>query len=172
MDETACTISYIRQHNILEEDALAELLEEQRASGHSLISLLKANEAVSEEQLSRIVAASNDIEFVNLSADMVEPMAAHTVTHDMANQHNIIPVKREGDRLLVAMASPLNLAVRNQIEVRTGLKVVPLAATPNAIAQAVRYHFSVQNVTRQAIASMRLKEDGRKARTDSNELKD
>lgn len=156
MDETACTISYIREHNILDEKALEELLDEQRASGRSLVSLLKASDAVSEEQLSRIVAAGNDIEFVNLSADMVEPMAAHTVTHEMANQHNIIPVRREDDRLLVAMSAPLNLAVRNQIEVRTGLRVVPLAATPSAIAQAIRYHFSVQNVTRQAIASMRL----------------
>jgi len=159
MDETACTISYIREHTILDEKALGELLDEQRASGRSLVNLLKASDAVSEEQLSRIVAASNDIEFVNLSADMVEPMAAHTVTYEMANQHNIIPVRREDDRLLVAMSAPLNLAVRNHIEVRTGLKVVPLAATPSAIAQAVRYHFSVQNVTRQAIVSMRLKAD-------------
>jgi type IV pilus assembly protein PilB len=159
MDETACTISYIREHNILDEAVLDKLLERQQASGRTLLSLLKASDAVSEEQLSRIVAASNNIEFVNLSADMVEPMAAHTVTYEMANRHNIIPVRREDDRLLVAMSAPLNLAVRNQIEVRTGLKVVPLAATPNAIAQAVRCHFSVQNVTRQAIASMRLKAD-------------
>jgi len=159
MDQTACTISYIREHNILDEKALEELLEQQRASGRSLVSLLKAGDTVSEEQLSRIVAAGSDIEFVNLSADMVEPMAAHMVTHEMASRHNIIPVRREDDRLLVAMSAPLNLAVRNQIEVRTGLKVIPLAATPSAIAQAVRYHFSVQNVTRQEIASMRLKAD-------------
>jgi len=159
MDEAACTISYIRENNILDEDALDKLLEQQQAGGQTFLSLLKASDAVNEEQLSRIVAATNDIEFVNLSADMVEPMAAHMVTYEMANRHNIIPVRREDDRLLVAMSTPLNLPVRNQIEVRTGLKVVPLAATPNAIAQAVRYHFSVQNVTRQAIASMRLKAD-------------
>lgn len=159
MDETASTISYIREHKILDEGALDELLEEQQASGRSLLSLLRQSDAVSEEQLSRIVAASNNIEFVNLSADMIEPMAAHMITYEMARRHNIIPIRREDDRLLVAMSTPLNLVVRNQIEIRTGLKVVPLAATPNSIAQAVRYHFSVQNVTRQAIASMRLKGD-------------
>ena len=132
MDETACTIAYIRENNILGEETLDKLLEQQQASGQTLLSLLKVSDDVSEEQLSRIVAASNDIEFVNLSADMVEPMAAHMVTYDMANRHNIIPIKREDDKLLVAMSTPLNLAVRNKIEVRTGLKVVPLAATPNA----------------------------------------
>jgi len=159
MDNPTCTISYIREHNILDEEALNEVLEQQQATGRSLVSLLKQSNKVSREQLARIIAAGSDIEFVNLSADMVEPMAAHMVTHEIANLHNIIPVRTEGDKLLVAMSAPLNLAVRNQIEVRTGLKVIPLAATESAITQAIRYHFSVQNVTRQAIASMRLRAD-------------
>jgi type IV pilus assembly protein PilB len=114
---------------------------------------------VNEEQLIKIIAAGNQIEFVNLSPDMINPIAAHMVTYEMANQYNIIPVKKEDNKLLVAMSSPLNLAVRDEIEMRTGLKVAPLAATQNAIKQAIIYHFNVQNVTRQAIASMRLTTD-------------
>jgi type IV pilus assembly protein PilB len=117
---------------------------------------------VDEEQLLRIIAAGNGIEFINLSPDMVDPIAAHMVTSETANQYNIIPVKKEDNKLLVAMSSPLNLAVRDEIEMRTGFKVVPLAATQNAIRQAITYHFNVQNVTRQAIASMRLTTDSNK----------
>jgi len=70
----------------------------------------------------------------------------------------VIPVTRADNKLRVAMSEPLNLVVRDQIEIRTGCKVVPVAATSNAIRQAVRYHFNVQNATRQAIASMQLKQ--------------
>jgi type IV pilus assembly protein PilB len=55
------------------------------------------------------------------------------------------------------MSWPMNLAVRDQIELRTGCKVIPRAATGIAIKAAIRYHFNVQNVTKQTIASMRLK---------------
>jgi type IV pilus assembly protein PilB len=155
-------ISYILENNILDEKTLQKVLKDQETSGLSLISILKKNNLVDENQLTRIIAAGHQIEFVNLSPDMVNPLAAHLVTYEMANQHNIIPIKKEGNKLLVAMSSPLNLAVRDEVEMRTGLKVVPLAATQSAIKQAITYHFSVQNVTRQAIASMRLTTDSSK----------
>ena len=163
-------ITYLLEENVLDEESLQKVLEQQKASGQSLLSILKENNLVDEEQLTKIVAASNKIEFINLSPEMVEPMAAHMVTYEMANQHNMIPVKKENNKLLVAMSTPLNLAIRDQIELRTGFKIVPLAATPDAIRRAITYHFNVQNVTRQAIASMRLKTDGDKAEATKAEL--
>jgi len=158
-------ISYIQEEKILNEKTLEKVLEDQQTSGQSLISILRKDNLVNEEQLIRIIATGNDIEFITLSPDMVDPMAAHMVSYEMANQHNIIPVKKEDNKLLVAMSSPLNLAVRNELEMRTGFKIVPLAATQSAIRQAVTYHFNVQNVTRQAIASMRLKTESDKDET-------
>jgi type IV pilus assembly protein PilB len=162
MQEQDHIISYILKQNILDENTLQKVLKEQEVSGQNLIGILKKNNLVDEEQLIKIIAAGHKIEFVNLSPDMINPIAAHMVTYEMANQYNIIPVKKEDNKLLVAMSSPLNLAVRDEIEMKTGLKVVPLAATQNAIKQAIIYHFNVQNVTRQAIASMRLTTDANK----------
>jgi type IV pilus assembly protein PilB len=42
---------------------------------------------------------------------------------------------------------------------KTGYEVVPVAAMPDAIRQTIHYHFNVADVTKQAIVSMRLKED-------------
>ena len=151
-------VSYILKENILDEKTLQKVLKEEKTSGHSLINILKRDKLVDEEQLTRIIAASNKIEFINLSPDMVYPMAAHMISYEMAKQHNVIPVKKDGDNLIVAMSEPWNLVVRDQIGMKTGCKVVPVAATPNAIKHAVRYHFDVRNITRQAIASMRLKD--------------
>jgi type IV pilus assembly protein PilB len=165
-------ISYILEQNILDEKTLQEVLEQQKASGQSLISILKKNNLVDEDQLVRIIAAGNEIEFVTLSPEMVDPIAAHMVTYEMANQYNIIPVKKEDNKLLVAMSEPLNLSVRDQIEMRTGYQVVPVAATPAAIRQAIHYHFDIKSVTKQAIVSMRLKEGAdRSAQQDEAELK-
>lgn len=159
------TISYIRQEHILDEQTLQGVLEEQQESGQSLINILRQKNLVDEDQLTRIIAAANKVEFVNLSPEMVEPIAAHMVTYEIASRNNIIPVKKQGNNLLVAMSSPLNLTIRDQIAIRTGCRVVPVAATPSAIKQAITYHFSVQNVTRQAIASMRFKKGAEKDKT-------
>ncbi|MHC4125264.1 MAG: GspE/PulE family protein [Planctomycetota bacterium] len=155
-------ISCILEENILNEKTLQMVLKQQEVSGESLVNILEENKLVDEEQLTRIIAASNKIEFINLSSDMVQPMAAHMVSAEIVNQHNVIPIKKEGSNLLVAMSEPWDLVVRDQIGIKTGCKVVPVAATPSAIKQAIRYHFNVRNVTSQAIASMRLKQDTEK----------
>lgn len=153
------TLETIKRLGILDQDRLDELERSSAESGKSIISLLKENNLVSDEQLGRIVAAEQNIEFVTLSPDMVDPMAAHLISYEMSSEHNLIGLRTEGDKLYIAMSSPMDLAVRDQIELRCGCKVVPQAATPNAIKAAIRYHFNVQNVTKQTIASIRLKKE-------------
>jgi type IV pilus assembly protein PilB len=150
-------ISFIKDEKILEEDTLQFVLDKRKNSGQSLISILKNDGLVNEEQLTQIIAKANKIEFVNLAPDMIDPMAAHLISYDIVNQQDLIPIRKENDRLFVAMSSPLNLSVRDQIATKTGYKIIPVAATKNAIRQAIKYHFNVRNVTRQDIVSMRLK---------------
>jgi len=151
-------ISFIEKENILPEDVLQDVIKKQQETGQGIISILKDEELVGDENLTKIIMFDRDIEFITLSPDIIDPMAAQMVSYEIVNQHNLIPVKKEGKKLYVAMASPLNLAVRDQIEARTGCQVVPLYATLSAIRQAVMYHFNVGNVTRQDIVSMRLKQ--------------
>jgi len=156
-------ISFLLQEKIVDEKTLQTALSQQRETGQSLIGILKKENLLNEEQFTRVVAAANKIEFVNLSPEMVDPMVAHLVSYEIASQHNLIPIRKEEHRLVVAMSSPLDLAVRDQIEMKSGYKVVPVAAVPSAIRQTIHYHFNVANVTKQAIVSMRLKEDSSKA---------
>jgi len=156
-------ISFLLQEKIVDEKTLAAALDQQRQTGGSLIGILKKENILDEEQLTRVVAAANKIEFVNLSPEMVDPMVAHIVPYEIASQHNVIPIRKEDHRLIVAMSSPLDLTVRDQIEMKTGYKVIPVAAVPSVIRQTIHYHFNVANVTKQAIVSMRLKEDTSKA---------
>lgn len=165
-------ISLLTQEKILDEKTLQAAIEQHQKTGESLISILKNENLLDEDQFTRVVATANKIEFINLSPEMVDPMMAHLVSYEVASRHNAIPVKKEDNQLHVAMSSPLNLSVRDQIEMKTGYKVVPVAATPSAIKQAIHYHFNVANVTKQAIVSMRLKEgSGKSTQDDETEQK-
>ena len=86
-------ISHLAEQNILDEDTLSNLLDQQAETGRSLISLLKSKKLISEEQLTKLIAAANDIEFVKLSPDMVDSMMAHQLSYEMVNRHNVIPVR-------------------------------------------------------------------------------
>ncbi|MBN1803913.1 MAG: type II/IV secretion system protein [Sedimentisphaerales bacterium] len=152
-------ISFLREEKILDEGTLQAVIDEHEKTGQGLINILKKEKLLDEDQLAKVIAGTNQTEFINLSPDMIEPMVAHLVPYELADQHNVIPVKREADHLYVAMSSPSNLTVRDQIEMKTGYKVIPVTATPSAIKRAINYHFDVANVTKQAIVSMRMEEE-------------
>ena len=164
-------VSFILQENILDEQTLQKLIEQQQANDESLISTLEKSELVNEKQLIRIILANGEekIAFVNLSQELISPKAAHTVSYEIANQYNVIPIIKEGNNLLVAMSEPSNHIVKEQIAIRTGCNIVPVTASPVAIREAIRYHFNVRNISRQAIAAMRSKlKAGKNEMGDSN----
>ncbi len=170
MDNKDPLVTFIMEERILDEKTLQAMVDEHEKTGQDLITILKREKLLDEDQLAKFVAGTNQIEFINLSPDMVESMVAHLVPYEVADRYNVIPIKREGDHLQVAMSSPLNLSVRDQIEMKTGYKVIPVAATPSAIKRAIHYHFDVTNVTKQAIVSMRMeKEPARNTQVDKTE---
>ncbi len=158
MEKKDPLIALLTEERILDEQTLESVISQRDKTGQSLIAILKEGNLLDEEQLTKVVARTGGIEFVNLAPETVDPMVAHLVSYRTASQHNLIPIKREENRLHVAMSSPLNLSVRDQIELKTGYKVIPVAATPAAIRLAIQYHFDVTNVTKQAIVSMRMEE--------------
>ncbi|HEG44102.1 MAG TPA: type II/IV secretion system protein [Phycisphaerales bacterium] len=160
MKEQDPIISYLEEEKVLEQVAIDKLVRTHDATGKSLINIIKSQELVDDEGLAKLIAATNHIEFINLSPDMADPIAVQLLSYDIAHQHNLVPVRIEKDCLYVAMSSPLNLSVRDMIATKTGYKVVPMAATPEAIAQVITYNFDVESVTKQDIVQMRLKDKG------------
>jgi type IV pilus assembly protein PilB len=157
MDKKDPTIAFLLEEKILDESSATKLVQECESSGKSLISLLKSQKLIDQDQLTQLTAKTNDIEFVTLSSDMIDPVAVRLVSYDMAHQHTLIPVRIEKDSLCVAMSSPLNLSIRDAITTKTGYKVIPLAATTESIRQAISYHYNLESVTKQDIVAMRLK---------------
>ena len=157
MEKQDAIVSFLLDENILDENAIEKLLCEHDQSGKSFINMLKTRGLVSKDQLTKLVAVTNGIEFVTLSPDMIDPMVVRLVPYDIARKHNLIPVRIENDGLLVAMSSPMNLSVRDMIATKTGYRVVPVAATDEAVRTVISYHFSVESVTKQDIVKMRMK---------------
>jgi type IV pilus assembly protein PilB len=159
MNEYDPIIAVLLNENVLGQAEAQALLERHKTTGESLLAVVKREVSLDEEQTARVVAAANRIEFISLSPDMIDPMIAHLISQDVAGRHGAIPIRKEGRELTVAMISPMDLRACDEIELKTGYKVVPVAATPQAIRQAIHYHFDVANLTKQTIASMRLKGD-------------
>ena len=163
-------IAFVEQEDMLSKQNLDDVVEEHHKTGHSVLSILKDQACLSSDDLLKVVAASHGIEFIDLEPDSIEQVVAHLVPFELADRHTLIPIRVEENQLVVAMASPMDLMARDQIEMKTGYEVIPVAATSDAIRLAIQCQFDVANETKQAIVSMRLKEGEAGAEEGSQEL--
>ncbi len=93
-----------------------------------------------------------------VTVDMVDPSVVDLVPFDMASQYQLIPIRIEGNSLWVAMVQPMDLPVRDMLQLKTGYEIVPLCSPARAIQHCLSHFYSPKEVARQDIASMRLTE--------------
>src|SRR5690606_37426674 len=83
---------------------------------------------VSELDLTRALARHYRMPAVDLSKHQVDPRVARTVPAEMAEKHLVLPLRREGRTLTVAMADPGDVGVVNELKFRTGMDIFPVIA--------------------------------------------
>ena len=116
---------FLLDEQIVNKQELDELLTESKQQGQSLVSIVRAKDLLNRDQMTKLIALDNEIEFVDLTTDMIDEMAVRLIPSETARCYNLIPVKIEKNSLYVAMCSPLNLYVRDSIAAKTGYDIVP-----------------------------------------------
>lgn len=101
---------------------------------------------VTDVQLAQTLAERLDIAFVDLTTTKITTDAVKRVPEEIAKRHNVIAISVNGRRLTVATNDPNNFYVFEDIKVATGMDVIPVVATKQAIQKAINKHYSMQNV--------------------------
>src|SRR5690242_3942843 len=90
-------------------DHLARALEAQKGSSERLGAVLVRLQLVDEEQLIGFLSRQYGVAPVTLATLEIEPDVARLVPVTIARKYEVLPVKRAGDTLTLAMADPANV---------------------------------------------------------------
>lgn len=94
--------------------------------------------------IAQVLACQAKVPFVRLDKDEPDPAAVRLVSERLAAHHLCIPLRVEEDRLVLAMANPMDLIAIQDIEHATGRGVDPAAASADSIAQAIKAYYGVE----------------------------
>ncbi len=122
---------------LVSQEQMNKALETQQSDGGSLSYNLVKTGAISEKAFAEFMSQiynvpSFDLEDTNLQHDIVAMIPA-----EVATKFQVVPVRREGRLLTVAMANPDNIFAIDDIKFITGLEVLPVVATESAIKRAI-----------------------------------
>lgn len=98
--------------------------------------LLRAG-VITEEQVARAVSAVSKLPYVDLPNTEVDPLAIAKVNADLCRRHMVLPLALRGSQLTLAMVDPDDVLALDDVTGSTGLQVMPVIVTREAMGQAL-----------------------------------
>lgn len=123
-------------------------LEEAKAAGGDLRKAVIDKGFAMEVDVWRAWAESENLQFVDITKHKPEPSAINVVPANIAQRHKVIPVRKDGQTLFVAMADPRNIPAIDDIKIASRVPIVrPLAACPSDIEAAIKENYGSVTAT-------------------------
>ena len=116
------------REGLITKEQLEKALQEQKQNGTRVGYNLVKLGFIQELELTKTLARQYKMPAVDLSKFEVDPKVAKLVPADLATKNLVLPLKREGRTLTVAMADPTNFAVIDDLKFITRYDIFPVIA--------------------------------------------
>ena len=125
------------EERLISREQLAEALERQKETGRPLGTILREAGLVEEKALVEAVAKQIGVPFVDLETRAPDPSVAELVPAEFATAKEAVPVRIDGNALIVAMTHPSNRTTVQAIAEMTGYDVLPALAVRRDVLQTI-----------------------------------
>jgi type IV pilus assembly protein PilB len=134
------------KEGLITREQLQKALDEQRQSGTRVGYNLVKLGFIQENELTRCLARQYKMPAVDLSKFEVDPKIVKLVPADLAVKHLVLPLKRDGRTLTVAMADPSNLGVIEDLKFITRYDIFPVIAGEFTLKNVVEKHYEADDM--------------------------
>jgi type IV pilus assembly protein PilB len=136
-------VQFLQQKGYLKPEQLDEAMKvQQQLKEPDLGRVLVTLGFVGEREVLQAKAQEMGIGFVDLDRVNIESSAINVVPERIAKAHSVIPVKKDGQVLYLAMSNDKNILALDDVKMASGCRVVPVLAVPGAIEDAIKKSYT------------------------------
>jgi hypothetical protein len=139
---------FLKEAGLIDDFQLQTALSHQRNWGGKLGSILVELEFIREEELARVIAEKMGIPYVNLFDPEIPAASVSLIKVDVAKKYGVVPVRKEGSSIVIAMSDPMDMEAIDDLRFCTGLMVKPALALESEIKDAIRKYYDGEDVVR------------------------
>ncbi|WP_271852415.1 GspE/PulE family protein [Planococcus maritimus] len=100
---------------------------------------------ITEQQLIETLEVQLGIPHVSLFRYPFEPLLFNIVPKDFAKRKLLVPLKREGDRLFIAMTDPTDFITIDDLRLATGFQIEPTIASKEDILKTIAKYYDEES---------------------------
>ncbi len=139
------------REGLVTREQLAQALAEQKNTKHRLGYVLVKLGLVQELEITKLLARQYRMPAVDLSRFEVDPKIIKLVPADMATKSVVLPLKREGRTLTVAMADPTDLGLLEDLKFITRFDLFPVIAGEYTLRNLIEKYYEASDQQLQSI---------------------
>ena len=134
------------QANLITEEQLNEALENKDA-GQRLGDYLTEQGQITDVQLAEVLKEQLGYPHIRLHNYEFDTSLLKLIPKDYVREKRIIPLKREKNKLFLAISDPLDYFTINDVRLSTGFEVEPVIVTKSEIRQAILSLYEQEDFT-------------------------
>jgi len=143
---------------VLPMEKLQQALLEQRESKMRLGDLLVQRGYITEQQFIQVLEFQLGIPHVQLFRQKIEQKVINLIPQRIAEQHTVIPLRIEGNKLVVAMADPLDYFAIDELRMSTGFRIEPVLASRDEMLRGIKRFYGLQENVEQIMQNLQARE--------------
>ena len=126
---------------LITQEQLDQALSEQRSSGARLGYVLVKMGFVRELEITKMLARQYRVPAVDLSQFEVDEKIVNLIPSDVALKHTVLPLKRDGRTLTVAMVEPANAQILDDLKFITRCDIFPVIAGEYTLRTSIEKYY-------------------------------
>jgi type IV pilus assembly protein PilB len=142
----------LMREGLLTKEQLAKALQEQSGNPGQRLGLTVVKMGmVPETEVVRMLARQYRMPAVDLARFEVDTRLLKLIPAELASKHTVLPLKRDGRQLTVAIADPTSMGVVDDLKFITRYDIVPVLAGEYSMRSAIEKHYEANEIQMQAL---------------------
>ena len=153
------------QKGIITEEQLSEALKQQKEKKLMLGEMIVSMGFASQSQINDVLCEHINIDFVDMREEEPDPQVLSLLDESIMRKYTLVPLRHDNNNagaLQVAMADPMNILAMDDINIITGMQVVPILANAQDINAFLDKAFGQQQAQNIVELYKREQEDNNK----------
>lgn len=106
---------------------------------------------INADRLAQARAEQYDVDYEKITPESVQPEAVARVPANMAKSLNVLPLRVEDNKLIVAMMNPLDVDAIDAVQRYTGMYVKVVYTHPDDLLKAIDFHYSTTAIASESL---------------------
>ena len=141
----------LHKKGLISEKDMDRIIKMQKDTGKDLQKIIIELNILKKDEMMIALADEIGVKYVNLNDVNIDPIIVVLIPEEMARRHQLITIDKDGDKLIIAMANPLDVFAYDEIKIRLGYNVEAVLSYGEDINKALDEVFGVTNEWDQVI---------------------